>query len=255
MALPWQCPASGPCARTAASTPRGGRGGGGRYPAASVGRGPQLGGHEMGGWGDPEGHPPAPPRTHQRWIFQPPAPGTRRSERRARVSVATLGLQSSCKRVLGCFFFKLNFYLGWPLLGKKWGAGVPRGHPCTLRGLAVSGGLGPFPGVQPRGSGRRGAPTVPGFPGSPRPAPPRGPRPAPLRPPPAGRAETRARGGGPRGGGGRGAAPTLAGSRAMAGEGGARGAGGRAGRPRPRWTEPPGSQLPPAERGRPFSAA
>lgn len=153
------------------------------------------------------------------------------------------------------FFFEAQFLLSLATFredGGGGGAARPSLHPA---GLGRLGGLGPFPGVQPRGSGRRGAPTVPGSPGSPRPAPRRGPRPAPLRPPPAGRAETRARGGGPRGGGGRGAAPTLAGSRAMAGEGGARGAGGRAGRPRPRWTEPPGSQLPPAERGRPFSAA
>ena len=171
--------------------------------------------------------------------------------------MASSGQQSSCKGFLG-FFSKLSFYLGWICIGKMGGGGaavLARCRPWLSRGIWA------FFCVESRGvreAGARPPSSSPGFPRSPRPAlqPGRlGPRPALLPQPPAGRAETRARGGGTRGGWGSGAAPTLEANWVMDGEGGARGEEGRAGRPRPRWTEPPGSLLPPAERGCPFSAA
>lgn len=125
------------------------------------------------GWGDPEGHPPAPPRTHQRWIFQPPAPGPHLSERRARVSVATLGLESSCKGVPGFFFFffsKLSFYLGWPLLGKMGGRGC-RAAILARCGAWPSQGVGTFPGCTAAGFGaprRAHSPRLPRVPAAPR---------------------------------------------------------------------------------------
>lgn len=204
----------------------------------------------------PLGHP-AQPRTTRKRIFQPPALETHLSE--SNESGCRWRLRNSSLVVKGSWGFSPSSVSTWLDTYREDG-GRGRGRPCSLPALAVPGHLGLFcvesRGV--RGAGARPPSSSPGFPRSPRPAPQPGrlgPRPALLPQPPAGRAETRARGGGTRGGWGSGAAPTLEANWVMDGEGGARGEGGRAGRPRPRWTEPPGSLLPPAERGCPFSAA
>lgn len=68
------------------------------------------------------------------------------------------------------FFFQAQFLLRLATFREDGGVGVPRGHPCTLRGLAVSGGWD-LSRVYSRGV--RGAAARPQSPASPSPGGPR----------------------------------------------------------------------------------
>lgn len=136
-----------------------------QHPRLGVGVGagvatlpPPLGGGPSSGatrWGvGRSGGPPTRPTPDTSEVdFSASCTGTRRGERRARVSVATLGLQSSCKRVLGCFFFQAQFLLRLATFREEVGGGGAARPSLHSAGLGRLGGVGAFPGCTAAGFG------------------------------------------------------------------------------------------------------